>query len=120
MRIVVTGLRRFFLLANCASILCYLPMVSGAEIIFLGDKHKKAGIVCGECHEEGLLKGNVTTANCTKCHIGYSKLIEQTKKIIPNPHDSHIVNLECVACHHIHKPSEDYCGECHNFGFKVP
>jgi hypothetical protein len=120
MKIVAAGLSSFFLLANCASILCYLPTVSGAEIIFLGGKHKKAGIVCGDCHEEGLLKGKVTTANCIKCHISYSKLIEQTKKIIPNPHDSHVVNLECVACHHSHKPSEDYCGECHNFGFKVP
>ena len=120
MKIAVTGLSSFFLLANCASILWYLPMVSGAEIIFLGDKHKKAGIVCQDCHKDGSLEGNVTTANCIKCHSGYSYLIEQTKKIIPNPHDSHIVNLECVACHHIHKPSEDYCAECHNFGFKVP
>jgi hypothetical protein len=28
--------------------------------------------------------------------------------------------LECEACHHLHRPSEDYCFQCHVFGFKVP
>jgi fumarate reductase flavoprotein subunit len=120
MKIVVTGLSSFFLLANCASILCYLTMVSGGEVILLGDKHKKAGIVCEECHEGGTSKGDVTNAICFKCHIGYSKLAERTSKITSNPHESHIGYLECVACHHIHKLSEDYCGECHKFSLKVP
>jgi len=120
MKIVVTGLSSFFLLANCASILCYLPMVLGEEVILLGDKHKKTGVVCEECHEGEISKGNVTKVNCFKCHIGYLKLAERTNKITPNPHKSHIGNLECIACHHIHKASEDYCGECHNIGFKVP
>ena len=62
MKIVVTGLSSFFLLANCASILCYLPMVSGGEVILLGDKHKKAGIVCEECHEGGTSKWDVINA----------------------------------------------------------
>ena len=86
----------------------------------MGDKHKKAGIVCEECHRDGSPEGNVITDICFKCHIGYSKLAERTNKITPNPHESHLGYLECVACHHIHKLSEDYCRECHKFGFKVP
>jgi fumarate reductase flavoprotein subunit len=119
MKIVAASLSSFFLLANCASILCYLPMVSGGEVILLGDKHKKADM-CEECHKDGSPKGNVIADICFKCHIGYSKLAERTNKITPNPHESHLGYLECVACHHIHKLSEDYCGECHKFGFKVP
>jgi fumarate reductase flavoprotein subunit len=120
MKTVVIGLSSFSLLVNCASILCYLPMVSGGEVLLSGDKHKKAGIVCQDCHKDGSPEGNIITAICFKCHIGYSKLAERTNKITPNPHESHIGYLECFACHHIHKLSEDYCGECHKFSFKVP
>ena len=95
-------------------------MVSGGEVILLGEEHKKAGIVCEECHKDGAPKGDVITATCFKCHISYLKLAERTNRITPNPHESHIGNLECIACHHIHKPSEDYCKECHYTGFKVP
>jgi len=120
MKTVVMGLNSFILLANCASILCCLPIVSGGEVILLEDKHKKAGVVCEECHKGGAPKSDVMTDTCFKCHISYSKVAEQTNKITPNPHKSHRGDLECMVCHHIHRTSEDYCKECHNIGFKVP
>ncbi|WP_081454058.1 cytochrome c3 family protein [Sutterella wadsworthensis] len=30
------------------------------------------------------------------------------------------IQLDCVNCHHGHEESEDYCAQCHNFGFNVP
>ncbi|WP_301096791.1 cytochrome c3 family protein, partial [Turicimonas muris] len=28
--------------------------------------------------------------------------------------------LECNNCHVGHEPSENFCGQCHNFEYKVP
>jgi hypothetical protein len=30
-----------------------------------------------------------------------------------NPHDAHVGRLECRACHHMHKESQNKCSECH-------
>jgi hypothetical protein len=87
---------------------------------FLGDKHKVAGIGCGDCHKENPPKGLVPTGVCTKCHGDQAKLAERTHKVIPNPHDSHLGNQKCELCHHAHKPSEDHCSNCHEFDYKVP
>ena len=38
-----------------------------------------------------------------------------------NPHDSHLENLDCGACHHGHKKPVLACDECHEFtNIKVP
>jgi fumarate reductase flavoprotein subunit len=88
---------------------------------FLADKHKVAGISCEGCHKENPPKEQVATLVCNKCHGDQVKLAERTQKVIPNPHDSHLGNVECGLCHHGHKPSEDYCSTCHDFGYyKVP
>jgi hypothetical protein len=87
---------------------------------FLADKHKSAGISCGGCHKENPPKGLVPTKVCTKCHGDQAKLAERTQKVVPNPHQSHLENVKCELCHHAHKPSENYCGNCHEFGYKVP
>lgn len=107
-------------MVDCVSIVCHLPMALGDAFMLLGERHKKAGVVCEECHQGEISEGNATKVDCFRCHIGYLKLAERTSKITPNPHKSHMGNLECIVCHHIHKASEDYCGECHNIGFKVP
>ena len=51
---------------------------------------------------------------CEACHV--SKVKPQ------NPHTSpHYQNkLECNNCHVGHEPSENFCGQCHNFEYKVP
>jgi len=86
----------------------------------LADKHNTAGIACEDCHKENSPKDQVPTAICIKCHGDQAKIAERTREIIPNPHDSHLGNLKCEFCHHIHKPSENYCMSCHDFDYKVP
>jgi hypothetical protein len=87
---------------------------------FLADKHKAAGISCEGCHKENPPKERVLAAVCTKCHGDQAKVAEQTQKVIPNPHESHLGNVKCEFCHHAHKRSEDYCGTCHDFSYQVP
>jgi len=91
-----------------------------AEPAFLSDKHKVAGIPCEGCHKENPPKEQVPTPVCNGCHGNQEKITEKTKKIMPNPHESHLGEVKCELCHHGHKPSENYCGTCHEFNFKVP
>ena len=88
--------------------------------MLLGDKHKEMGIQCESCHKENPPQNEVPRAVCQGCHGDYKTLAEKTQKVDPNPHRSHEGNLDCSVCHRCHKPSEDHCGSCHNFGFRVP
>ncbi len=88
--------------------------------MLLGDKHKEIGIHCEGCHKESPPQNKVPKAVCQGCHGDYKMLGEKTEKVDPNPHRSHEGGLDCSVCHHSHKPSEDHCADCHNFGFKVP
>ena len=91
-----------------------------AAVMFLGDRHKNAGIVCAGCHQENPPSKPAPTATCFQCHGDYPKLAERTQKLPENPHESHLGDLDCDKCHHAHKSSTDYCAECHSFGFKAP
>jgi hypothetical protein len=95
-------------------------LATASQPSFLADRHKLTGIGCEGCHKENPPKEQVPTVVCGKCHGDQAKLANRTQKVIPNPHDSHLGNVECGLCHHAHKPSEDYCGNCHEFGYKVP
>jgi hypothetical protein len=95
-------------------------LVWATQQSFLADKHNSASIACEDCHKESPPKEQVPTAICNKCHGELAKIAERTKKVIPNPHESHLGNVKCELCHHAHKPSEDYCSNCHEFEYKVP
>jgi hypothetical protein len=42
-------------------------------------------------------------------------LVERTKHIKLNPHvPFHWPEMDCRICHKMHRPSEDYCSECHD------
>ena len=86
----------------------------------LEDRHGKARITCEGCHKENPPSKKVPTAVCLGCHGPYSKLTQETKRVEPNPHDSHEGEIDCDRCHHNHKPTENYCAGCHNYVFKVP
>jgi cytochrome c len=96
--------------------------VLGAEDAkhFLADKHGKSGIACNGCHKEKPPKSAVSTAACIRCHKEIYKKSEEGKKGDPNPHQSHQGEVPCESCHHGHKASENMCGSCHDFDFKVP
>ncbi|WP_165657647.1 cytochrome c3 family protein, partial [Sutterella wadsworthensis] len=44
----------------------------------------------------------------------------QTAKVEPNPHYSHLGDVNCTDCHKGHKKSELMCNSCHQFDLKVP
>jgi hypothetical protein len=92
---------------------------SQAQSPLLEEKHAKASVVCKSCHGEDNT-AKVAMGICISCHGDYAQLAEKTKKVAPNPHDSHLGAAECSACHHIHKSSEDGCRTCHTWGFKTP
>ena len=91
-----------------------------AQEFLLGDKHKNLGIECSGCHQEDPPKQKVPMAACLGCHGDYAKVAAKTSKITPNPHDSHLGEIECEKCHHSHKPSVNACNACHLMDMKVP
>jgi hypothetical protein len=91
-----------------------------AEGLFLGDKHKNKGIDCSGCHKENPPTGQVPMAVCLGCHGDYLKVAAKTNKIDPNPHDSHLGEIDCEKCHHSHKSSVNVCNSCHQMDMKVP
>lgn len=107
--------------AACAMLLS-ASFSANAEVLG-ADRHAQADVKCEACH--GADKANPKTPDittCTGCH-NVEKLVAKTAKVKPaNPHTSpHYGNeLECTNCHHMHAQSEDYCAQCHNFGYKVP
>jgi fumarate reductase flavoprotein subunit len=110
---VVAGIALFIAIGN------FSPLsADGAKLLV--ERHKAAGIECSSCHKETPPKEAVTTAVCTGCHGDYDTLARRTEKVEPNPHESHEGKIDCGACHHSHKASENYCARCHAFGFKVP
>ncbi len=86
---------------------------------FLAGRHTATGMDCAACHKGSPEKKPSMTV-CLECHGPYDKLAAKGEKLEPNPHMSHLGELECDNCHHGHKPSTDYCAQCHAFGLKVP
>ena len=90
---------------------------------FLADRHGKIGIKCEQCHGIDAKNPEMPTIDtCIKCHPT-NTLVDKTKDVKPkNPHTSphYQDKLDCVNCHLGHEKSEDFCAQCHNFGFKVP
>lgn len=89
------------------------------------ERHQKAGLTCKSCHQEEPPKAVVPGDRCMTCHGDLAKLIQKSSKAVPNPHASPHINPgeqpKCEECHHIHKPSEINCLNCHqDFKFKMP
>jgi hypothetical protein len=100
---------------------------------YLAAVHARAALPCQTCHPRGLgrsleeivtqLTGDsrvrrlrVSNDACFRCHShpDYADLIARTKHIKLSPHvPYHYDKMDCRICHKMHKPSEDYCSECH-------
>jgi fumarate reductase flavoprotein subunit len=91
-----------------------------AEDLFLADKHRNRGTDCSGCHKESPLEQDVPVAVCLGCHGDYGKVAAKTNKLDPNPHNSHLGEVDCGKCHHAHKASVNACNECHQLDMKVP
>lgn len=126
-------MRRVFLIGTCASALLWgLPAAAFAQSQqaqapgfghgFLIDKHLAAGLTCSSCHAESPPSKPAAATTCLTCHGGsYDTLAGTTAKDDPNPHQSHLGNIPCGACHEVHNASRNVCASCHKeFNFKVP
>jgi len=98
----------------------FSPLLSQTPSPQLVDTHTKAGSTCTSCHPGGTPSNKVGMSVCAECHGNYAKVAIKTLAVAPNPHESHLGEVECTVCHHAHKPSEDGCRSCHDFGYKVP
>ena len=92
----------------------------GAGHGFLIDKHVAAGLNCAACHAESPPSKPAEQAACIKCHGTNAQLAAKTVNDQPNPHASHLGEIACTSCHHIHQASVLYCAQCHNFDLKTP
>lgn len=92
----------------------------GAGHGFLIDKHMAAGLNCASCHSESPPSKQPDQAACIKCHGTNAQLASKTAKDQPNPHASHLGEIACTSCHHVHQASVLYCSQCHNFDLKTP
>jgi hypothetical protein len=99
---------------------CLVGSLSAAQGPLLGDKHKTAGIGCSGCHTENPPREIAPTAACLGCHGDFAAVAARTGKLDPNPHGSHLGQVNCEKCHHGHKVSENFCATCHAIDLTVP
>ena len=96
------------------------PVAPGAGHGFLIDKHVAAKLDCAACHTESPPAKQPDNAVCIKCHGSYTDVAAKTASDQPNPHASHLGEIPCASCHHIHQASQTYCSQCHNFDMSTP
>jgi len=96
----------------------------------LAKVHGEAGLTCADCHEQyikngiskhdsakALKKRNYSDDLCLKCHDRE----EVDKKVVfkfgrgtdVRPHSQHVGELNCSACHSMHRKSTLLCAKCH-------
>lgn len=63
--------------------------------------------------------GYVTKSQCLVCHGPYEKLAQKTQNLSPNPHNSHLGQVNCEDCHIADATKTNLmCNQCHNFKLK--
>jgi len=85
-----------------------------------GHYHLLSGVGCDSCHDDGDYENLPGAATCKGCHPDY---IEKTpsKNGLDNPHENHMGDLNCRLCHKMHKPSVNFCAQCHSaFDYVIP
>lgn len=95
----------------------------GAKAQFMAGSHMKKGLDCATCHPSSKINDSETEINgqCVQCHGDMVAMGKISAAIEPNPHDSHLGNISCTACHAGHEESTTYCSNCHDFpSLKVP
>ena len=70
----------------------------------LATKHKAVG-----------LTAQPQAAQCLACHGSYQALGEKTASLTPNPHASHMGEVQCDGCHRWKGKGKLMCNDCHRF-----
>ena len=117
--------RLFLLILGIVLLAASVPAAVNAEPASPGgsllQKHLGNGLNCASCHKESPPAAPVKMEQCFTCHGNYDELADKTDgKGSHNPHASHNGDLPCESCHHMHKPSVNFCASCHQFEFNVP
>lgn len=122
MRFILSLIFGILLLAGQATTPFAAESAARGPNVLLLQKHLGKGVNCAGCHAEAPPAKAVAMAKCLTCHGGsYEKLAAKSEgKGEHNPHASHQGDLSCDSCHNIHKPSVNYCAQCHQFEFTVP
>ena len=91
--------------------------MSGDKAAYLAGVHTKKGLDCAACHTSNVISDSETEINkqCVICHGSLEQMGAKTNSQSPNPHKSHIGQMQCTACHSGHVPSVAYCTNCHDF-----
>lgn len=89
----------------------------GEKASFLAGAHLQKGIACQMCHTTDKVSDSETEINkqCTSCHEPGALAKKTAKHGQPNPHKSHLGDVQCTACHSGHAPEVAYCTNCHEF-----
>lgn len=89
----------------------------GDKASFLAGAHNQKGISCQMCHTTDKVSDSETEINkqCVMCHEPNALVKKTEKPHQPNPHKSHLGDVQCTACHSGHMPSVAYCTNCHDF-----
>jgi hypothetical protein len=97
------------------------PTENNPGVARLFTTHTAYGLACVSCHDEEPAAKSVPTPVCMSCHGSNDDLADLTDdKGADNPHASHNGPLDCDNCHHAHKPSVNFCQQCHAFDMEVP
>ncbi|WP_211204082.1 cytochrome c3 family protein [Deferribacteres bacterium DY0037] len=84
----------------------------------LDNRHAKAEVFCNGCHGIALpeFASEVSNVTCLGCHGELKALQKKTESAEHkdmNPHKSHLGDIACTVCHHIHTEQTAYCVNCH-------
>lgn len=131
--------------ASCHVIAPYYETWKSSD--FTAHVHAKVNVACQDCHQRSVRDGlrelasvatglyelplkdrSVNRDTCLRCHGSDEVLAARTQQLIGpdgfalgrNPHDSHWGPLECAVCHRMHRPSQDFCSNCHRFPASGP
>ena len=102
------------------SVLSPSGLTFAAEGLSLADKYRNRGTDCSSCHKENPPRQDVPMVVCLGCRGDYGEVAAKTDKLDPNPHDSHLGEIDCGKCHHAHKASVNACADCHPMDMNVP
>ena len=80
--------------------------------VYAADQAPAAAAPAAQAKTLGQIHGD----QCMQCHGDYDKLAKQTADLVPNPHHSHLGQVNCEDCHkaNLSKPVL-MCNQCHNF-----
>ncbi len=112
----------FALFVCVVFILSYAALVTGNSVKVMKKYHEENGVTCELCHKVSDPKSGADAKSCTWCHGSPEMMIEFTKHLEPNPHNSPHwgADLECTKCHREHSKSVNHCNQCHSYKFKLP